>query len=235
MTYRVGVLASLIALAACGSGRAASSPAASDMTTEPDSAAGESADGAASGQVRSHDGASGAGSGTAAAGKSGVDAFCAELCAHEQSCASIDAGSASLDACEATFQAFYETAGANPWGGNPPLELYRVDYVSALGSCIAGASCGEALSTSEARCSADLVAGVDGGAPAIAPTDALTSLCHAFEASSCLAADSGAGDCATALALFSDPSLTAGAACLSSPSSSCAAADSCFADAFTQQ
>jgi hypothetical protein len=174
------------------------------------------------------------GQGTAA-GKSGVDAFCAELCAHEQTCASIDAGSASLGDCEATFQSFYETAGANPWGGNPPLELYRADYVSSLGSCIAAASCSEALSTSEARCSADLVVGVDAGAPAIAPTAALNSLCRAFQASPCLAADSGAGDCATALALFSDPSLDTGVACFSSSSSSsCSATDSCFADAFTQ-
>jgi hypothetical protein len=172
--------------------------------------------------------------GTASAGKSGVDGYSARLCMHEQSCALIDAGTTSLDDCESEFEAYYEESGANPYGGNSPLELYRADYVVALGACIAEAPCTEALATSEARCSAELLTASDAGPAKIVPTSALSALCRAFQASPCLASDSGAQDCETTLELFSDPTLEMATACFSS-SSPCATVTSCFAAAFTQQ
>jgi hypothetical protein len=172
--------------------------------------------------------------GTAAAGKAGVDAYCQTLCEHEQRCSAIDAGAAALAACVSEFQTFYEATGANPWGGNPPLELYRADYVAGLGSCINESPCPEGLSASETRCSADLVGGVDGGAPVIAPTTALSTLCRAFGASTCLAADAGSQNCTSDLMLYNDGALTAAASCLTG-SSSCSTVSSCFAGALTQR
>jgi hypothetical protein len=215
--------------------------------TGTDSAAGGSADGAGStspsdggadatvdAQPAPHDSGTGdAAPGAGPAGKAGVDAYSAALCGHEQTCALIDGGAATLASCVASFQSFYEAPGANPWGGNPPLELYRADYVSALGACIARASCSEALATSEARCSATLVAGTDAGAATIAPTAALAAFCHAFQTSPCLAADSGAQDCTAAMMLYDDQALSTATACFSS-SSSCPTVNSCFAAAFTQ-
>jgi hypothetical protein len=162
-----------------------------------------------------------------------VNAFCAQLCSHEQKCALIDAGMASLDNCQASFQTFYETPGANPWNGSPPLELYRADYVSALGSCIASASCSEPLQMSEARCNAALVAGADGGAPSIVATPEVTTVCRAFQMSPCLAADAGAQNCAATFTLFNDQALSAAAACFSG-SAPCTTVNSCFVAAFTQ-
>jgi hypothetical protein len=181
------------------------------------------------------DGSSSGGGGvTSAAGKAGVDAYSVKLCSHEQSCAFIDAAAATLASCESDLESFYEMSGANAYGSDPPLELYRADYLSALGVCIAAAPCTEDLETSEVRCSADLVAGVDGGAPTIVATSALTTLCHLYQTSSCLAADSGAQDCTTTLLLYNDSVLDTAAACFSG-SSSCTTVSTCFAEAFTQE
>jgi hypothetical protein len=184
---------------------------------------------ASDGSVDAHGAVPGAGP----AGASGVDAYCAQLCSHEQKCALIDAGMASLDACQASFQSFYEMAGANPYNGYPPLELYRADYVSALGACIASASCSETLQASEARCNAQIVAGVDGGAPSITATPEVATVCKAFQMSPCLAADAGTQNCAGTLTLFNDQALMTAAACFAG-SSPCSTVNSCFAAAFTQ-
>lgn len=249
--FRACLLAPLLALAACSSSSTGNGP----DTTGTDSAAGQPADGAGvpapadagadatvdapQGPLEAAADGGDAAQGVGPAGKAGVDAYSATLCSHEQTCSAIDAGAASLATCEASFKSFYETSGASPWVGNPPgtpppLELWRADYVSALGSCIARASCSEGLAASEARCSAALVAGADGGAATITPTPALTSMCRAFQASSCLAADSGAQDCAATFALYSDQALNAGAACFSGSSSSCPTVTNCFVAAFTQ-
>jgi hypothetical protein len=241
-------LAPLLALCACSSNSTGNNP----ETTGSDSAVGEPADGAVpsseGGTVAlpdaqqqdapptSHDASTDAGAseaGTQPAGTSGVNAFCGELCSHEQKCALIDAGSASLDSCQAGFQSFYEMAGANPWNGGTPLELYRGDYITALGSCIAAASCGESLQASETRCNAALLAGVDGGAPSIVATPEVAAVCHAFQTSPCIAADAGTQNCAATMTLFNDQALKAAAACFVS-SSPCATVNSCFVAALTQ-
>jgi hypothetical protein len=167
------------------------------------------------------------------AGKSGADAFVMQLCAHEEQCALIDA---SASTCTTDFEAYYETSGANPWAGPsspPPLELYRADYVTALGACIQRAGCGEPLDTTESDCSAALLTPNDAGMATIEPTAALTAVCSAFAASTCLnTMSSGAQDCTTTLALFNDQALAAGTSCLSG--SDCSTVNSCFASAFTQ-
>jgi hypothetical protein len=250
--YRVRFFAPLLALGACTSNSTGGNP----ETAGNDSAVGEPADGAGSvppsdaGTSAQHD-AQGTrdasndamadattdvgvpATGTGPAGTSGVNTYCGELCMHEQKCAFIDAGSATLDSCQAGFQSFYEMAGANPWSGNPPLELYRADYLSALGSCIANASCSESLQASESRCNAALVAGVDGGAPAIVATSEVAAVCRAFQASPCIAADAGTQNCAATMTLFNDQALKAAAACFAN-SSPCTTVNSCFVAAFTQ-
>lgn len=170
--------------------------------------------------------------GAGPATKSGVDTYSGRLCGHEQSCGLIDAGATSLDGCKSALQAFYEASGNSAYGTMPPLELYRADYVNALGACIASAPCSEAITTSEARCSAQLLSPTDAGPAEIAPTAALMAACRAFQASPCLAADSGAQDCTLTLELFSDSTLQTAGACFSS--SSCATVNSCFASALTQ-
>ena len=173
------------------------------------------------------------GPGTGPAGVAGANAFAAQICAHEEQCALIDA---SASTCTTDFEAYYETSGASPWAGAsspPPLELYRADYVTALGTCIAASSCSQSAQASDTDCSAALLTPNDAGMAAIEPTGDVTTLCKAFAASSCLASQSGAGDCATTVALFNDQALQTATACLSG--TDCSTVSACFAAALTQQ
>lgn len=171
--------------------------------------------------------------GTVPAGQSGADAFAMQLCAHEEQCALIDA---SASTCTTDFEAYYETSGANPWASAsspPPLELYRADYVTALGACIQSAGCGEPLQKTEDNCSAALLTPNDAGTAPVEPTAELATLCNAFAASTCLApTSSGAQDCTTTLALFNDQALETATSCLAG--SDCSTVSTCFAAAFTQ-
>ena len=171
--------------------------------------------------------------GTVPAGKSGADAFAMQICAHEEQCALIDA---SASTCTTDFESYYETSGANPWAGSsspPPLELYRADYVTALGACIQSAGCSESLQTTEDNCNKALLTPNDAGVATIEPTTELTTVCNAFGASACLdTMQSGAQDCATTLALFNDQALATATSCLSG--SDCSTVNTCFAAAFTQ-
>ncbi len=165
--------------------------------------------------------------GTAPTGKAGADAFCTQICDHEQHCATVlDASAAGLSTCFANCQ-----SGNEAPMGNPPTELLRADYIAALGACIAGSSCDDALATSESACASSVVAGSGGGAPLV-PTSIATAFCNAFLASPCAATDAGPSVCLSAYGLYSDATLSAARACLSM--SSCADADSCFTAAVSQ-
>lgn len=164
-----------------------------------------------------------------AAGKAGADAFCNQICSHEQHCAAVlDASPAGLTNCVSDCQSANESPTTSP-----PTELLRADYVSALGACIAGSSCSEALETSEMNCAAGLLSGsAEAGSPPLKPTAAVAGLCHELETSPCVAADSGVQNCETAFMFFSDQALNAAIACFSSPS--CAQAASCYVAALMQ-
>lgn len=230
----------VLALLACS---AASNGPSSSGNNEQDTAGEPAGDGDAGASADAEAGAVKAGGnpdadtsqpGAGPAGKSGAAAFAAQICEHEAQCDLIDA---SASTCQADFESYYEMADANPWAGPtspPPLELYRADYVSALGACIASASCGGTLSMTETACNTSLLeAPSDGGAPTIAPTQALSAFCAAFAASTCLAGDSGVQDCATTLALYNDDALNTGTACLAG--TDCPSVSTCFSAAFTQQ
>jgi len=171
----------------------------------------------------------GAAAGADAAGKAGTDAFCNQICSHEQHCATVlDASMSGLTNCVSDCQSLNESPTTSP-----PTELLRADYVSALGTCIAASSCNDAPSTSEANCAAAILSGSpDAGVPAIKPTAAVAGLCHELETSPCVMADSGVQNCDTAFLLYSDQALNAAIACFSS--SSCSQAASCYAAALMQ-
>jgi hypothetical protein len=163
--------------------------------------------------------------GSAAAGKAGADAFCAQICDHEQHCAATADASTSGADCMTSCQSANESSTADP-----PTELLRADYVSALGACIAASSCSDALQTVETTCATAVVSGSNGGSPITASATA-TSFCHTLMTSPC-GSDAGAQACASSIALYSDTALSAAIACFSM--SSCADVDSCYAAAFMQ-
>jgi hypothetical protein len=175
----------------------------------------------------STDGASSS-AGSGAAGKTGVDAFCNTICAHETQCAAEydAAGSYSMSGCVSSCQSGNEASTASP-----PTELLRADYVSALGTCIAATSCTVDLNSAETACAPEVVMGVN-GSPALTATAAATAFCHALETSPC-GGDAGTQQsCTNGILFYSDTALNAAAACFSM--SSCTSVDSCYAAAFVQ-
>jgi hypothetical protein len=223
------VFASLLSLVACSN--ASSAPAAPGPSEESGAAEDDASDGEpapdASRAASGHDG--GAPAGDVPAGKAGADAFCAQLCAHEQRCAAVeDAAPSGLSNCTSNCQTANEAATTNP-----PTELLRADYLDALASCIAGSSCAEALQTSEATCAARVAQGdPDAGAPALVPTQAAETFCHDLGMSPCFVADSGASDCPSSFAFFSDVTLSAAISCFTD--ATCSAVVACSSAAFTQ-
>jgi hypothetical protein len=215
-----------LALAACSS---SSSPPGAAQVDGDDGGAAAADVGAANGAdgAAAESGDAGVPTGTASAGAAGVDAFCAQICGHEQDCAAaLDASPPGLASCESSCRSANESAAANP-----PTELLRADYVKALGACIASASCDEALQTSEASCAAAVVTGADGGTP-LEPTQAVAIFCRDFESSPCLGADAGTADCVSTTMLYSDTTLDAADACLAD--TSCSIVTTCYTAAFTQ-
>jgi hypothetical protein len=174
--------------------------------------------------------AAGVSAAVAPAGKAGTDAFCTQICNHEQRCATaLDASPSGLNGCVTNCQAGNEAPTASP-----PTELLRADYVAALGSCIAASSCTDALQTSEATCGESLVLGnSDAGIHALAPTQAVAVFCHDLETSPCTSADSGTQDCVSAFMFYSDVPLTAAISCFSD--ATCSAVATCYSAAFMQQ
>jgi hypothetical protein len=235
-TVRLGSsAASLIFAAACSSTSGGSGSTAAG--SEADSAALAPADAATTDESAASpiDAASDASVDSAApaaanapAGKSGVDAFCAQICNHEQSCAAaLDVAPSGLADCATSCQTSNEASSASP-----PTELLRADYVAALGACIAASSCDESLQTSEATCGEGILSGTgDAGGHGVAPTQAPATFCHALQASPC-AADGGAQDCLSAFAFYSDVTLNAATSCFSD--ATCAAVESCYSAAFAQ-
>ena len=66
------------------------------------------------------------------------------------------------------------------------------------------------LQTSEASCAEAIELGdADAGVMALAPTQAAATFCHDLDTSSCFLADSGAPDCLSSFAFFSDVTLNA--------------------------
>jgi hypothetical protein len=173
--------------------------------------------------------AAGVSAAVAPAGKAGVDAFCTQICNHEQRCATaLDASPSGLSGCVTNCQAGNEAATANP-----PTELLRTDYVAALGSCIAASSCTDALQTSEATCGESILLGnSDAGIHALAPTQAVAVFCHDLETSPCTSADSGTQDCVSTFMFYSDVTLTAAISCFSD--ATCSAVATCYSAAFMQ-
>jgi hypothetical protein len=162
------------------------------------------------------------------AGRAGTDAFCRQLCDHAQQCASsYDASASTVANCMTNCQSSNESSSANP-----PTELFRADYVAALGACIAAASCGESLADSEVACASAIVYGSDAGTPVLEPTRAVAVFCRDVETSTCFARDSGVQDCETKFMLYSDDVLNSAIACFSS--SGCSGIGMCYATAFTQ-
>jgi len=167
--------------------------------------------------------------GDAPAGKAGADAFCAQICNHEQHCAALlDVAPAGLSGCSTSCQTANEASSASP-----PSELLRSDYLDALGSCIASSSCNDALATSEATCGEDIVLGnSDAGIRALTPTPAVAALCHDVQTSQCFASDSGTQACESAFLFYSDVTLNAAISCFSD--ATCSAVVACYTAAFTQ-
>jgi hypothetical protein len=222
------VVVPCLVLGACSSGTSSNpggeqGSGGSDGSTDGSASDGDAASPAASSTV---DG----GIGVAAdhpAGKTGTDAFCSQICNHEKTCAAtLDASPAGLADCVTSCQSANEATTTSP-----PTELLRADYVTDLGTCIASASCSDALQTSEATCAAAIVSG-SGGAPTLVPTQAVAVFCHDFETSPCVAADSGTEDCVTAFMSYSDDALNAAIACFAD--ASCSKLATCYAAAFTQ-
>jgi hypothetical protein len=92
-------------------------------------------------------------SGGAAAGKAGVDAYCTEVCSHQHDCAAtLDAGTVDTATCIAACQSANEGPGAAT-----KSEILRADYVAALGSCVASASCTDVVSGQASTTCADSV------------------------------------------------------------------------------
>ena len=173
-------LSSLLSLAACSS---APPPSGASAPSIDDAAAlDDASDGAATpatdapGEATGHE--TGSPPGDVPAGKAGTDAFCTQLCAHEQRCAAGgDAAPPGLTDCDVNCQMANEAPTTNP-----PTELLRADYLDALASCIAGASCAEPLQTSEANCAERIAVGdADAGVQALAPTQAARSEEHTSE------------------------------------------------------
>jgi hypothetical protein len=224
-------LASLLSLVACSSpsNTAGESGASPDGGTSVD----DMGDGEPTAAVDAPSEASprdaGAPAGDVPAGKAGADAFCQQLCAHEQQCATAeDAAPAGLTDCAANCQTANEAATTNP-----PTELLRADYIDALGSCIARSSCDDPLQTSEASCAEAIELGdADAGVMALAPTQAAATFCHDLDTSSCFLADSGAPDCLSSFAFFSDVTLNAAISCFTD--ATCSAIVTCNTAAFTQ-
>jgi hypothetical protein len=228
---------SLVAIAACSGsskGGGDDGPTGDAGVEAPDGGQSSARDGspaAASTEAGAPDAASG-GATTVPAGTTGAAKFASQICAHEEQCALIDA---SASTCDSDYTAYYETADANPWAGTgtpPPLELYRADYVTELGACIASAGCGSPLGDIETDCNAELLTPSDAGTATIEPTRALATFCEAFAASACLAADAGAGECTSLFVLFNDQALRTATTCVSG--ADCSTVESCFPAAFTQ-
>jgi hypothetical protein len=239
--HSLSVVASLVSLAACSP---SSKPSGVDNSTSGTDSGGDvpvdasvdtaTVDGGPAGatdavsETAAGDGA-GATAGAAPAGKAGADAFCTQICNHEQHCAAaLDAAPAGLNGCVANCQSVNEAPTASPL-----TELLRADYVTALGSCIAGSSCTDALQTSEANCGESIVLGnADAGIHALAPTQAVAIFCHDLETSPCAAADSGTQDCVSTFMFYSDVTLNAAISCFSD--ATCSAVATCYTAAFTQ-
>ena len=225
-------LSSLVSLVACSSTSQTSSPpgpAGDDATGLEEASDGETAapEDATVPEAGGHEAAAPAGD--VPAGKAGADAFCAQLCGHEQRCAAgEDAAPPGLSDCASNCQ----TANEAPTT-NPPTELLRADYLGALGSCIGSSSCAEALQTSEANCAERIALGdADAGVHALTPTQAAETFCHDLATSRCFQADSGAPDCLSAFAFFSDVTLNAAISCFTD--ATCSAVVTCNSAAFTQ-
>lgn len=220
-------------LLACSSSSGAAGPNPGDSL---DGAVGSTADGAVESSMSTSSGGSSSGGGSSEAsrgsansgpaGKAGVDAFCTALCDHEQTCAAVmDASASALAQCMSSCQSGNEGATAPT-----PTELYRADYLSGLGACIAAAACSVAINTAEEDCASQVVSGT-GANPALLPTQAAADLCHAIYSSPC-GPDSGAASCLGSVMLYSDTTLEAAKACFSG--SMCTQVDSCYAAAFKQ-
>jgi hypothetical protein len=221
----VVALASLLSLVACSSASSSSSapaPSADDGTALDDASDGEPApllDAAREATPVE----SGTTSTEGPAGRSGADAFCAKVCAHQQHC-----GAADASGCDASCQMVNESSTTNP-----PTELLRADYVDALASCIAASSCDVDQMTSEESCAESIVLGnADAGIKALAPTQAVTAFCHDLDTSPCFEADSGTPNCTSSFAFFSDVTLNAAISCFTD--ATCSAVVACNSAAFTQ-
>ncbi len=223
---RAWSLGAILTLVACSS--TSGTPAGGGIGPDDASDAAVTAPVDASGEdVSIHE--SGIPAGDVPAGKAGADAFCTQLCSHEQACAvGEDAAPAGLTDCDANCRMANESSTTNP-----PTELLRKDYLEALGSCIAGASCSEALQTSEANCAQNIALGrSDAGVPPLAATPAAMTFCNALRTSSCFEHDSGTPDCLSSFAFFSDVTLNAAVSCFTD--ATCSAVVTCDTAAFTQ-
>lgn len=225
----------LALLLACSSSSGATGPNPGDSL---DGAIGSTTDGAVDSSMGSSSsssssgtgsgGSSGASSGAnaAPAGKAGVDAFCTQLCDHEQKCASVmDASASAVSQCMSSCQSGNEGPSAAT-----PTELYRTDYLSGLGTCIAAAACSVPIATAETDCAMQVVTGT-GSRPALLATQAAADLCHAIY-SSPYGPDSGAAGCLGSVMLYSDSTLETAKACFSG--SMCSQVDNCYVAAFKQ-
>ncbi len=160
------------------------------------------------------------------AGKAGVDAFCKALCDHEEKCASVmDASASAIAQCMSSCQSGNEGPAATT-----PTELYRSDYLSELGACVAAESCTVDINKGLSDCASQVVSG-SGPSSALIPTQAAADLCHAIYSSPC-GPDAGAAGCLGSVMLYSDTTLETAKACFSG--SMCSQVDSCYAAAFKQ-
>jgi hypothetical protein len=223
---RISSLASVLSLVACSSTSGTPASGGTDLDDASD------AERAAPVDAQTKDPGpreAGAPSGDGPAGKAGADTFCTQLCSHEQHCATAaDATPAGLGDCDTNCRTANESSTTNP-----PTELLRADYLDALGSCIAGSSCADALQTSEASCAQSIASGrSDAGVLPFQTTQAAMTFCHELQTSPCFEHDSGAPDCLSAFAFFSDVTLSAAISCFTD--ATCSAVVACSTAAFTQ-
>jgi hypothetical protein len=142
-------------------------------------------------------------SGGAAAGKAGVDAYCTAVCSHEHDCAaSLDAGTVDIAACMSTCQTTYEGPNATT-----KSEIFRADYVAALGSCFASAACADVISgTASSKCADSVLT--------TSPVSAqVGTFCRDYSTSACNF--TALPSCDTTFGFFSDAVVQALVACVS--------------------
>jgi hypothetical protein len=197
------------AVEAAGQPQDAATEAAHDASGAHDAHASDASDGGGAGDA----------GGASAAGKAGADAFCAQLCSLDERCAALGDASVDMASCVSSCQSANEAPMANP-----PTELLRADYVSGLGSCIAGASCtgpltSTSLQTIEANCASMVVAGLQ-------PTQTVSIFCRDLETSPCNSPDAGTQDCVSRIMFYSDTALNAAIACFSM--TPCTQVGSCY-------